>query len=285
MCKRIILTILLAVAGVLVLGCGEADKNNAPPRLVKVFVVGQSANPQLPEISKSKGELSFDASGKVIEVLASPGAKVVAGQTLARIIPTSMAMSESSSLISYRAARAELQSAELDFKSYTDLRQKNFISASEYERRVSMVEGARARYEQTLDQLGFISLRARLSGQLMEFKVALNQLVTSGEIVGFIKANEVPILQIPKNQALDVINIPTTAITSDGSSVLKVKLASGSRDVGVLEMASIQTQRSNETWTVVDKGLSQGDLIVAVGWHVLSPGQKVRITLIDKGNE
>lgn len=285
MCKRISLTILLAIAGFLFFGCSEGNKSHVSPRLVKVFVVGQLVNPQLIESSKNKGDLIFDASGKVIEVLASPGAKVPAGKTLARIIPTSMAMSESSSLISYRAARAELQSAELDFKSYTDLRQKNFISASEYERRISMVEGARAKYEQVLDQLGFISLRAPLSGQLTEFEVVPNQIVTSGEVVGFIKTNEVAPLHTTQNHPSNVIKIPTTAIAGDGSSVFRVKLDNDSKDIGVLEIAPIQTQRSDETWTQVDKGLLRGDLIVAVGWHVLSPGQRVRIALIDKGNE
>lgn len=106
---------MLLMAGMVAVGCGKGDNSNVPPRLVKVFVVGELAAPQAVEKSQTKGDLSFDASGKVIEVLVSQGAKVVPGQTLARLIPTSMAMSESSSLISYRAARAELQSAELEY--------------------------------------------------------------------------------------------------------------------------------------------------------------------------
>lgn len=244
--KKIALSLMLLMAGMVAVDCGKGDNSNMPPRLVKVFVVGELAAPQAVEKSQTKGDLSFDASGKVIEVLVSQDAKVVPGQTLARLIPTSIAMSEPSSLTSYRAARAELQSAELDFKSYTDLRQKNFISASEYERRVSMVEGARAKYEQTLYQLGFISLRARLSGQLTAFKLAINQKVTAGEIIGFIKANEPSAVPSAKSQISEGIKVPTTAILSDGSSVYKIQLDSGSKDIGVIETAPLQIQSSNE---------------------------------------
>lgn len=284
MFKKLTLIFIIPLAALGLVSCGKGDQN-IPPRLVKIFVVGQSNDAKESGTSKSKGELSFDASGKVIEVLAKQGSRVVAGQSLARIIPSSMAMSESSSLTSYRAARAELQSAELDYKSYTDLRNKNFISASEYERRISAVEGARAKYEQTLDQLGFVSLRAKVSGRLTEFNVVLNQLVSSGEIVGLIKSDDVSVINLSPIQKPATIRIPTTAIRSDGSSVLKVKLDSGSNDIGVLEIKQVQIQNANETWSQVSNGLEQGDLIIATGWHVLTAGQKVRIALIDKANQ
>ena len=284
MLKKLALFFILYLIALGIISCSKGDQN-ASPRLVKVFVVGQSNDAKELGANKSKGELSFDASGKVIEVLAKQGSRVVAGQSLARIIPSSMAMSESSSLTSYRAARAELQSAELDYKSYTDLRNKNFISASEYERRISMVEGARAKYEQTLDQLGFVSLRARVSGQLVEFNIVLNQLVNSGEVVGFIKADDVAVINLSPIQKPATIRIPTTAIQSDGASVFRVKLDSGSKDIGVLELKQVQIQNADETWAQVSNGLEQGDLIIATGWHVLTAGQKVRIALIDKANQ
>ena len=284
MLKKLALFFILYLIALGIISCSKGDQN-ASPRLVKVFVVGQSNDAKELGANKSKGELSFDASGKVIEVLAKQGSRVVAGQSLARIIPSSMAMSESSSLTSYRAARAELQSAELDYKSYTDLRNKNFISASEYERRISMVEGARAKYEQTLDQLGFVSLRARVSGQLVDFNVVLNQLVNSGEVVGFIKADDIAVINHSPIQKPATIRIPTTAIQSDGSSVFRVKLDSGSKDIGVLELKQVQIQNADETWAQVSNGLEQGDLIIATGWHVLTAGQKVRIALIDKANQ
>ena len=284
MFKKITLLFTFSLIALGIISCSKGDQN-VSPRLVKVFVVGQSNDIKELGANKSKGELSFDASGKVIEVLAKQGSRVVAGQSLARIIPSSMAMSESSSLTSYRAARAELQSAELDYKSYTDLRNKNFISASEYERRISMVEGARAKYEQTLDQLGFVSLRARVSGQLVEFNIVLNQLVNSGEVVGFIKADDVAVINLSPIQKPATIRIPTTAIQSDGASVFKVQLDSGSKDIGVLALKQVQIQNADETWAQVSNGLEQGDLIIATGWHVLTAGQKVRIALIDKANQ
>ena len=111
--------------------CGNDAAKEVLPRQVKVAIVGQDlAQANLPQESiKNPESLSFDASGKVMEVLVQKGQAVLAGQPLARLMPNSMSMSESSALTSYRAARAEIQSAEADFKRYADLRQKNFISA------------------------------------------------------------------------------------------------------------------------------------------------------------
>jgi len=105
--------------------CGKGPDQEPLPRLVKVVVLGQSSEMiQEPGVMKDPGVLRFDASGKVMELLVKSGDSVLPGQSLARIIPNSVS-SESSVMISYRAAKAELQSAEADFKRYTDLKNKN----------------------------------------------------------------------------------------------------------------------------------------------------------------
>ncbi|MFM6923749.1 MAG: biotin/lipoyl-binding protein, partial [Polynucleobacter victoriensis] len=113
-------------------------------------VLGQALDVNQPGLAnKDPGSLNFDASGKVTEVLVKRGDRVQAGQSLARLMPNSIS-SDSTVLISYKAAKAELQSAEADFKRYSDLRAKNFISASEFDRRVAVIESARAKYEQAM---------------------------------------------------------------------------------------------------------------------------------------
>jgi multidrug resistance efflux pump len=137
--------------------CGKGPDQEPLPRLVKVVVLGQASEvTQEVGAIKDPGVLRFDASGKVMEVLAKSGDAVLSGQSLARIIPNSVS-SESSVMISYRAAKAELQSAEADFKRYTDLKNKNFISASEFDRRVAAIESTRAKYEQAIENIGFVT--------------------------------------------------------------------------------------------------------------------------------
>ncbi|QWD79055.1 hypothetical protein ICV01_05165 [Polynucleobacter sp. MWH-Spelu-300-X4] len=281
--SRIFKTTLSTLIISLLVACGAKSDDAPLPRLVKVVVVGQVSVPATTSsYSKNPDALTFDASGKVLEILVSKGHKVIAGQALARVMPTSMSMAESSALTSYRAAKAELQSAEGDFRRYSDLRDKNFISASEFERRVAVIEGARAKYEQSLDQLGFVTLRAPDQGVVGDIKLQLGQSVSSTDVVAKVVVTEKKIAQKKTNK--DQIYLPTTAIHSDGVSVFKLKLDAGSDSIGVLELVQLKLGQADESSVPVLSGLANGDVVIATGWHALNVGQKVRIALKDKAN-
>ena len=283
MSTRLLKTSLSLIVLFLLAACGNHDDQPPLPRLVKVVVVGQiQGASDSPSYSKNPDALTFDASGKVLEVLVNKGQKVIAGQALARVMPTSMSMAESSALTSYRAARAELMSAEGDFRRYSDLREKNFISASEFERRVAVIEGARAKYEQSLDQLGFVSLRSPEQGVVGDIKLQVGQSVSSSDVVAkvIIPKKTTPTLKIAKDQ----IYLPTTAIHSDGTSVFKLKLDAGSDSIGVLESVQLKLGEADESTVQVLSGIANGDVVIAAGWHALNVGQKVRIALKDKAN-
>ena len=283
MSSRLFKTTLSLLMASLLVACGGKSDDAPLPRLVKVVVVGQFGEPITTASSaKNPDALTFDASGKVLEVLVAKGNKVVAGQALARVMPTSMSMAESSALTSYRAAKAELQSAEGDFRRYSDLRDKNFISASEFERRIAVIEGARAKYEQSLDQLGFVTLRSPDQGVVGDMKLQLGQSVSSTDVVAKVIVPQKQVSQ--KKVGKDQIYLPTTAIHSDGTSVFKLKLDAGSDSVGVLELVQLQLGQADESAVPVLSGLSNGDVVVATGWHALNVGQKVRIALKDKAN-
>ncbi len=282
-------TYLLLAISLLTLGaCGNDGVKEIAPRLVKVIVIGQDANNlQTHEgldkkIANNPAELSFDASGKVIEVLVQQGSTVIAGQSIGRLMPSSMSMSESSALTSYRAVRAEISSAESDFKRYTELRQKNFISSSEFEKRISAVELARAKFEQSMEQLGFVTLRAIEPGSVTKISFQNGQQLSAQQVVVHIKLatqTRTQTLQVTKSAA---ITIPSESIHSDGASVFRVKLNEGSKELGVIELVKLTISSVDESKAVVTGGLTQGDIVVAAGWHALTAGQKVRVALITK---
>jgi multidrug efflux pump subunit AcrA (membrane-fusion protein) len=284
-------TYLLLAVSLLTLGaCGNDGNKEIAPRLVKVIVIGQDANNlQIPDGLNKKNannpaELSFDASGKVIEVLVQQGSTVIAGQPIGRLMPSSMSMSESSALTSYRAARAEIQSAQADYQRYTDLRQKNFISASEFEKRIAAVELARAKFEQSMEQLGFVTLRAIEPGSVAKISFQNGQQLSAQQVVVYIKLAaqtriQTQTFQVAKSAA---ITIPSESIHSDGASVFRVKLNEGSKELGVLELVKLTISSVDESRAVVTGGLTQGDIVVAAGWHALTEGQKVRVALITK---
>jgi uncharacterized protein YaiE (UPF0345 family) len=193
-------------------------------------------------------------------------------------------MSESSALTSYRSARAEIQSAEADYKRYIDLRQKNFISASEFEKRIAAVELARAKFEQSMEQLGFVTLRAIEPGSVAKISFQMGQQLSAQQVVVNIKltAQTRAQTQTPQVTNSAAIKIPSESIHSDGISVFRVKLNEGSKEVGVLELVKLTIGTVDESRAVVTGGLTQGDIVVAAGWHALTAGQKVRVALITK---
>ncbi len=273
--------------------CGKGPDQEPLPRLVKVVVLGQANEVVVQSgITKDPKTLRFDASGKVVEVLVKSGDLVVPGQSLARIIPNSVS-SESSVMISYRAAKAELQSAEADFKRYTDLKNKNFISASEFDRRVATIESVRAKYEQSIESIGFVTLRALEGGKVSQMNIAVGQMVSNQDVVGKI-ATQKTSKKIEKNNSSSNSNsnvknaskasfkIPTTAIHSDGVSVYKLTLDQGSQSTGKISAVKLVLGKIDDQSAELVSGLVAGDIVIATGWHALSEGQQVRIAIAEK---
>ncbi|MEN9930211.1 MAG: hypothetical protein RL604_458 [Pseudomonadota bacterium] len=267
--------------------CGKGPDQEPLPRLVKVVVLGQSSEAVIEMgVIKDPGVLRFDASGKVMEVLAKAGDSVLPGQSLARIIPNSVS-SESSVMISYRAAKAELQSAEADFKRYTDLKNKNFISASEFDRRVATIESARAKYEQAIENIGFVTLRALELGKVSQMNITVGQLVSNQDVVGKIITGKTSQKNekntgTEKSTSKASLKIPTTAIHSDGVSVFKLTLDQGSQSTGKVSSVKLVLGKIDDQSAELVSGLVAGDIVIATGWHALSEGQQVRIAIAEK---
>lgn len=273
--------------------CGKGPDQEPLPRLVKVVVIGQANEVVLQgEAIKDPGTLRFDASGKVMEVLVKSGDAVLPGQSLARIIPNSVS-SESSVMISYRAAKAELQSAEADFKRYTDLKNKNFISASEFDRRVATIESARAKYEQSIENIGFVTLRALEGGKVSQMSLSVGQVVSNQDVVGKIATQKTSKKIEKNNSSINSNNngknaskaslkIPTTAIHSDGVSVYKLTLDQGSQSTGKISAVKLVLGKIDDQSAELVSGLVAGDIVIATGWHALSEGQQVRIAIAEK---
>lgn len=280
---------LLAVFASIIIfsACGKGPDQEPLPRLVKVVVVGQSSEMiQEPGVMKDPGVLRFDASGKVMELLVKSGDSVLPGQSLARIIPNSVS-SESSVMISYRAAKAELQSAEADFKRYTDLRNKNFISASEFDRRVATIESARAKYEQAIESIGFVTLRALEAGKVSQMNISVGQMVSNQDVVGKIITDKATNRNEKNNNntktaSKAALKIPTTAIHSDGVSVFKLTLDQGSQTTGKISAVKLVLGKIDDQSAELVSGLVAGDIVIATGWHALSEGQQVRIAIAEK---
>ncbi len=287
--RQLFKLLALTTSIVIFSACGKGPDQEPLPRLVKVVVLGQVGELAAESgVVKDPGTLRFDASGKVMEVLVKSGDAVLPGQSLARIIPNSVS-SESSVMISYRAAKAELQSAEADFKRYADLKNKNFISASEFDRRVAAIESARAKYEQSIENIGFVTLRALDAGKIAQMNIAVGQVVSNQDVVGKINADKTS-KKIEKSDSSSngktvskvLLKIPTTAIHSDGMSVYKLTLDQGSQSTGKISAVKLVLGKIDDQSAELVSGLVAGDIVIAAGWHALSEGQEVRIAITEK---
>lgn len=285
MTRRMSSFFLLPFVGVASLGliaCSEPAQAPAPLRLVKVFTVGDSVESEIspsagglaPSLEKDPSALGFDGQGRLMSILVKAGDSVTEGQALARLDPTDLALSESSAKVQLQAAQAELTAAEADFRRFSDLHAKGFISAAEIERRRAQLELARAKFEATADQLGFLTLRAIRPGVVTAIKASVGDVVAPRQIVVQLKVSGVSGRVSSATRRPQGLMIPLSAVI-DGKAVLRVKPSA--EDKAVLERVEIKVGLTTEQSVQVISGLSKGDLIVAAGTQVLSDGQTVRL--------
>lgn len=269
-------------------GCSKTEPPAALPPAVKVFEVGSSSIGRAsqptqdgfsaeaaPGANQIPGELRSELSGTVIEVLVKAGQSVSAGQSLVRLDPRDAKLANSAAEVQVQAARARLANVEADFNRYTELLNKGFISKAEWDRREALLIAERAQFEATLDQLGVYTLRALDPGVVRQVLATQSQAVQASDLlvqlqvkasgrVSRSKAN-------PKSSQNEVYTIPLTALL-DGRTVMRVI---PNQDQFLVEPIAVNVLEANERHARVE-GLVEGDNIVAVGAHLLSPGQTVR---------
>jgi len=115
---------------------------------------------------------------------------VKAGQPIARIDATDLALAAASARAQVASIEAERVLAEQDLKRYTDLRARNFISPAEYDRRanahstaVARLEAARAQERQAANQVGYATLVADTAGIITAIEAEAGQVVAPGQTV------------------------------------------------------------------------------------------------------
>lgn len=280
--------VCLLLCPMLLAGCGEPPATPPLPRLVKVFVVGDSVESDPPPVETPKplvrdpSALAFDAAGRIMTVLVQQGERVSVGQALARLDPSNLSLAESSARIQYNAALAELEFAESDFQRYVELFRKGFISSAEIDRRRSQVQLARARFESSTDQLGFLTLRAIEPGVVTAVAAASGTSVAARQVVVRL-ALDSPAPGVDRGPAPSarsttanrqrLVRIPLSAVVG-GNAVYKLR-AEGPAQAR-LERQSIRIGAVTEQWVEVVSGLASGDRIVAAGTHAVADGEIVR---------
>ena len=211
--------LLLAAVGVFS-ACSQAAPPEEPVRAVKVLTVGASTQRSSIEYSgevmaRVESRLGFRVAGKIIRRSVELGQRVKAGQVLAQLDPQDYKLSEAAARAQLAAAATNRDLAEADFKRYKDLKEQNFISGAELERRDTTFKAAQAQFD---------AARAQLSGQgnqaaYTTLVADVSGVVTSVDAeVGQVVAVGTPVVRIAQDGARDVL----FAVPEDKVQLLRV---------------------------------------------------------------
>lgn len=165
--------------------------------------------------ARVESRLAFRVGGKLIDRPVEPGQRVKAGQLLAQLDPQDLKLAADAARAQLAAARTNRDLAAADFKRYQELKEQNFVSGAELERRDAVLKAAQAQLDQAQAQLAaqgnqasYAVLRADASGVVTAVLAERGQVVAAGS----------PVLQIAQDGARDVV----FAVPEDKIALIKL---------------------------------------------------------------
>ena len=187
--------------------CSKTEAPQEPVRAVKVLSVGvesfQSGHEFAGEVrARVESRLGFRVAGKIVRRQAELGQRVKAGQVLAQLDPRDYQLAADAARAQVAAASTNRDLAAADFKRYATLKDQNFISGAELERRETTLKAAQAQLDQAKAQLssqgnqtGYTTLVADVSGVITAIEAEPGQVVSAGS----------PVVRIAQDGPRDVV--------------------------------------------------------------------------------
>ena len=215
---------MLAVSVLVLAACTKPEPPQEPVRAVKVISVGASSFESGYEFSgevrpRVESRLGFRVAGKIVRRQAELGQRVKAGQVLAQLDPQDFQLAADASRAQVAAASTNRDLAAADFKRFSALKDQNFISGAELERRETTLKAAQAQLDQAKAQLSsqgnqarYTTLVADVSGVITAIEAEPGQVVSAGT----------PVVRIAQDGARDVVfSVPEdkVAAVTPGSPV------------------------------------------------------------------
>ena len=187
---------LLALAAALVLtACSTPAPPEAPVRSVKVMTVGmgplQSSVEFAGEVrARVESRLGFRVAGKLSQRAVQLGEHVKAGQLLAQLDAQDYRLAADAARAQLAVAASNRDQAAADFQRFKELKDQNFISGAEFERRTTALKAAQAQVDQAQAQLAsqgnqadYTRLAADVSGVVTAVEAEQGQVLSAGTTV------------------------------------------------------------------------------------------------------
>lgn len=188
------LFLLLSVSLALV-ACSRPEPPAEPVRAVKLLTVGTeglSARAELPGEVRARIEsrLGFRVGGKLVQRPAQLGQRVAAGELLASLDPSDLALGSQAAQATVAAAQTQRDLAAADLKRYQELQAQGFVSGAEIDRRQATLRAAEATLKQAQaqsavqgNQATYARLVADAPGVVVGVEAEVGQVVSTGATV------------------------------------------------------------------------------------------------------
>jgi hypothetical protein len=211
--------LLLTMAAALA-ACSKPVPPEEPVRAVKVMVVAtdgmRSGFEYAAEVRpRTESRLGFRVGGKMLRRLVEVGQHVNAGQALAQLDAQDFKLSADAARAQLAAAVANQDLAAADYKRFKDLREQNFISAAELERRDASLKAAQSQVDQAQaqvsaqgNQTAYTTLVADASGVVTAVDAEPGQVVAAGA----------PVVRLAQDGPRDVV----FAVPEDKVNLIKL---------------------------------------------------------------
>jgi len=213
----------LIAAVLLLAACSRPAPTEEPIRAVKVVTVGLAHMDSGAEFAgevraRVESRLGFRVGGKVVRRQVELGQRVKAGQVLAQLDPLDYQLAAQAARAQVAAAVSSHELAASDFKRYQDLRERNFISAAELERREASLKAAQAQLAQARaqssgqgNQASYTTLVADVAGVVTAVEAEPGQVVAAGA----------PVVRVAQDGPRDVV----FAVPEDRVALIKTGAA------------------------------------------------------------
>ncbi len=202
----------------LLTACSRPAPPEEPVRAVKVMTVGANTFASGYEFAgevraRVESRLGFRVGGKIIRRQAELGQRVKAGQVLAQLDPQDYRLAADAAKAQLQAAATNRDLASADYKRYKELKDQNFISGAELERRETTLKAAQAQVDQAQSQLAvqgnqasYASLVADVDGVVTAIEADPGQVVAAGTPVVRIAADGVRdvVFSVPEDKVMAI---------------------------------------------------------------------------------
>ena len=199
--------LLVLATAALLAACSRPAPPEEPVRSVKLLTVGVGALQSSLEYSgevraRVESRLGFRVAGKIVKRQAELGQRVKAGQVLAQLDPRDYQLATDAARAQLASATTQRDLAAADYKRYQALKDQNFISGAELERREATLKAAQAALDQARAQLSsqgnqaaYTTLVADVSGIVTGIDAEPGQVVSAGA----------PVVRIAQDGPRDVV--------------------------------------------------------------------------------